>query len=450
MNLGALLDPANARLVNPQALHRFPWSLTDNAISWLEVTNKCNLACKGCYRDQHSGGHKSLDEIADDLAVFKATRTSDCMSVAGGDPLVHPEIVDIVRMIRKGGWKPIINTNGVALTRSMLSDLKKAGIFGFTFHIDTSQRRPDAAQATEQDLNVLRQRFANMLAAEGGIVCSFNQTVNVKTLAELPEVISWAKKRPGLVHSMVFILYREPNLFGDFDIYANGAKVDFGESYENTGWGGDKTIKAYDVVAQMKRADPLYEPGAYLNGTVDPHSTKWLAGLRIAVGDRTFGYATPRFMEAVQHMSHLFRGRWLSYASPRFLSAGRSALLVFGVFDRGMRRVLARYLGAAAREPSLLFRKVHLQTFMIIQPVDYMPDGQMNMCDGCPDITVHGGKLYWSCRLEEIKRYGTFVTAVPRRQGAGAAILAQPPEPRQVTTGASPMPASGMATDPPR
>jgi predicted phosphohydrolase len=37
----------------------------------------------------------------------------------------------------------------------------------------------------------------------------------------------------------------------------------------------------------------------------------------------------------------------------------------------------------------------------------------MNMCDGCPDITVHDGKLYWSCRLEEIKEHGAFVSCYP-------------------------------------
>jgi len=46
--------------------------------------------------------------------------------------------------------------------------------------------------------------------------------------------------------------------------------------------------------------------------------------------------------------------------------------------------------------------------------VDMMADGRANMCDGCPDMTVHNGQLYWSCRLEEIKTYGCFVHAVPK------------------------------------
>jgi hypothetical protein len=57
-----------------------------------------------------------------------------------------------------------------------------------------------------------------------------------------------------------------------------------------------------------------------------------------------------------------------------------------------------------------------MQNFAIIQPVDLLADGRMSMCDGCPDITVHEGKLYWSCRLEEIKKFGTFVTAVPKEK----------------------------------
>ena len=127
----------------PMDYYRLPWSLTDNGISWLEVTDACNLACEGCYRP-HEDNHKTLDEIAEELAVFRSHRKSDCMSLAGGDPLVHPQIVEIVRMVREGGWKPILNTNGLALGPGLLAQLKEAGVAGFTFHIDTTQRRKDS------------------------------------------------------------------------------------------------------------------------------------------------------------------------------------------------------------------------------------------------------------------------------------------------------------------
>jgi hypothetical protein len=115
-------------------------------------------------------------------------------------------------------------------------------------------------------------------------------------------------------------------------------------------------------------------------------------------------------MEFVQTFHHRFMGTWLSYASPAMLHAGRATLLFLGWGDKAMRKALFKFLF----DPTAWFRGVYLQNFAIIQPVDLLADGRMSMCDSCPDITVHEGELYWSCRLEEIKKFGTFVTAVPK------------------------------------
>ena len=405
--------------LEPRNYYRLPWSLTDNGISWLEVTNKCNLTCKGCYRDQRGGGHKSLEEIADDLGVFRRHRKSDCMSIAGGDPLVHPQIVEIVEMVKAGGWKPILNTNGLALTPDLLRALKRAGVFGFTFHIDASQTRPDSRATSEREHNALRQKLAEMVAAEGNIGCAFNQTVNTETLAEVRDVVRWARTRPDLVHTIVFILYRQPLMMGTYDYFVGNRRIVPRESYEDNTWGGSNRVTAADVVRTIREAEPGYTPCGYLNGTEDPDSLKWLVAMRAAAGERTIGFVSPRFMEAAQTANHFLRGRWLAYCSPKELRCGLTAALVLAPFDRRMRGIAWRWFGSALRRPSLWFRHVHLQTFTIIQPIDVLPDGRMNMCDSCPDLTVHQGQLYWSCRLEEIKNWGRFMTAVPQRARAG-------------------------------
>jgi len=89
---------------------------------------------------------------------------------------------------------------------------------------------------------------------------------------------------------------------------------------------------------------------------------------------------------------------------------------LLGLFDKGTRHALKTYLMRGIKNPLSLFSHVHLQSFMVIQPIDIMEDGACNMCDSCPDITVHNGKLYWSCRLEEIKKYGYFVNVVPKKK----------------------------------
>jgi hypothetical protein len=80
-----------------------------------------------------------------------------------------------------------------------------------------------------------------------------------------------------------------------------------------------------------------------------------------------------------------------------------------------MRRIFFNILGNALIDPLNFFRSAHFQSIMIIQPVNFEADGRQDMCDGCPDITVHDGKLVWSCRLEELNAFGNFFQSVPKR-----------------------------------
>jgi hypothetical protein len=92
-------------------------------------------------------------------------------------------------------------------------------------------------------------------------------------------------------------------------------------------------------------------------------------------------------------------------------------MLLASIYDRKTRAIAKRYLRAALTNPLRLFRRLHFQSIMIIQPVDILDDGMHNMCDSCPDITVHEGELVWSCRLEEKIKYGRFIHTVPREHG---------------------------------
>lgn len=398
--------------------YRLPWNYADNGISWLEPTTICNLRCEGCYRDPNKDGHKTLEGVRADLETFKRLRKSDCMSIAGGDPLVYPRILELVSLIKEMGWKPIVNTNGLALTEPLLKELKKAGAFGFTFHIDTSQQRPKVKAATETELNDLRLHYAQMLASVKGLSCSFNSTVSEKTLHEIPNMVAWAQRHADIVHTMVFILYRSPTISGDFDFYAHGQKMDIGATYKETAWGGATPLMAADAVEKICDADPKYEPAAYLNGTANPDSLKWLLATRIVLNGETIGYVSPRFMELLQTFAHVFTGTYLAYAKPKDVAMGKVASFFGGLVDKKMRSIFFSLLGRMLTNPANFFRPAYLQSFMIIQPVNFEADGRQDMCDSCPDITVHEGKLVWSCRLEEMNNYGVFLHTAPRNTAA--------------------------------
>jgi MoaA/NifB/PqqE/SkfB family radical SAM enzyme len=388
--------------------YRLPWNLSDNVISWLEPTAKCNLACLGCYRKNEVNSHKTLKEIKEELDVFTHFRKTDSISIAGGEPLLHPQIVEIVKMVAGLKLKPIVNTNGIALTPGLLHDLKKAGVYGFTFHIDSKQNRPGWKDADEVKLNELRYKYARMLALEGGISCSFNSTVYEDTVKFIPDMLKWAHRNIDIVNVMVFIIYRAVDN-NKVDFYLGPKKINMDTLVYNEDVPDRTDIKAEEVVEIIRGAYPDFDPCAYLNGSEKADSFKWLLSGRLGTKKNIYGYMGSKAMEIVQTAYHLMYGKYLSYTRPKMNRKGRSMLLM-GLFDRKLRKTFFKYI----KNPFRIFKKLYYQSLMIIQPVDFLEDGRQSMCDGCPDMTVWNGKLVYSCRMEEQLKYGYNLRTYPK------------------------------------
>ena len=410
--------------IDPKSLYRLPWTMPDNGITWLEPTAHCNLNCYGCYRKNIKNSHKPLEEVKHELDFFQSVRKSDCVSIAGGEPLLYPQIVELVADIKSRGLKPIINTNGIALTNELLNELKKAGVFGFTFHIDSKQGRGRDQRwfgKNEVELNDLRLYYAEMLASKGGIACSFNSTVFHDTIQYIPDLVEWAHKHIDIVHTMVFILFRYITPDTPFDFYAGDEKITWDDIHYHSNKEEVTDLMATDAVKVIKAKFPDFSPAAFLNGTVKPDHLKWLLSERIGNRKKVFGYAGNKFLELVMTFYHYKNNKYLSYASPKTLSLGRATIFNIWPFDKGVRKALKNYLKYLAVNPFRIFKKVFMQSIMIIQPVDLMPNGDQSMCDGCPDITYWKEKdgtekLVWSCRLEELMQYGNFLRMIPKER----------------------------------
>jgi hypothetical protein len=64
--------------------------------------------------------------------------------------------------------------------------------------------------------------------------------------------------------------------------------------------------------------------------------------------------------------------------------------------------------------PLNIFKRLHYQSIMVIQPIDLLDDGTQIMCDSCPDLSVWNGQLVWSCRMDEQLNYGCNLTTRPK------------------------------------
>jgi MoaA/NifB/PqqE/SkfB family radical SAM enzyme len=391
-------------------LFRLPWSMNDNPIAWLEVTDICNIHCEGCYR-QHMTGHKSLEQVKEEVDFFLKWRNPDNFSIAGGEPLIYPHILELVAYIASKGVKPVILTNAQALTPEILKELKKAGLAGFTIHIDSHQARPHWKDKTEADLNQLRQKYADMIAAEGGMYLIFNSTVYPSTFHEIPDIVNWGRANIDKVNGLVFITYRTATMDKNIatDIYDQ--QVDMGKlSYVRQAF-DEKFVTSPEVYDLLRQNFPEYDASGYLGGSIRHDSYKWLIGAQVGSRRRVYGSIGKRAMELAQAGHHFFTGRYLAYLSSASVG-GRVFLLI--PFDGTLRQAWKNQLGYLLRHPQHLFEKVYVQSIGIIQAPDIQEDGRADMCDSCPDITIYEGKFINSCRMDEYRLFGGFVSVVEK------------------------------------
>jgi MoaA/NifB/PqqE/SkfB family radical SAM enzyme len=391
-------------------LYRFPWSMNDNPIAWLEVTDVCNLHCEGCYR-QKLTGHKPLQQIKEEILFFKRWRNPDNVSIAGGEPLVHPEIVDIVAFIAENGIKPIVLANAELLTPRLLRELKQAGLTGFTLHIDSHQSRPGWEGKNEGEHNELRNQYADMIASIGGLITIFNSTVYPSTFHEIPDVVRWGQANLDKFHGLVFITYRTFDTEKSVGLDVEGRQVDAHQlSYSSQGF-DERFVTSPEVYEIIKDSCPEYEPSGYLGGTVWHDSYKWLAGATIGSKHRMYGSIGRKTMELAQTGHHLFCGTYMAY-----LAQIRLAPLMFlmSPWDREVRKAAKNWLSDLVRNPRQLFDGVRVQTIGIIQAPDIQPNGQADMCDSCPDMTVWNGTLVNSCRMDEYRLFGDMLSVTQK------------------------------------
>ncbi len=101
----------------------------------LYVTDRCNLDCGYCTEYDNSRPHPKLEDLK---KWIKKIRDLGTMRIAlvGGEPLVHPDIVEIVRYCRELGFATSLTTNGFLLTREKVKQLEEAGLQVMQISVD--------------------------------------------------------------------------------------------------------------------------------------------------------------------------------------------------------------------------------------------------------------------------------------------------------------------------
>ena len=115
---------------------------------------RCNLSCTYCNEFDDVSKPVPLDEMLrriDRLAELGTT----IITQSGGEPLLHPELDQIIARVRSHGILAGMITNGYLLTRERIEKLNRAGLEHLQISIDNAL--PD--ETSKKSLKVLDQKL---------------------------------------------------------------------------------------------------------------------------------------------------------------------------------------------------------------------------------------------------------------------------------------------------
>jgi MoaA/NifB/PqqE/SkfB family radical SAM enzyme len=138
---------------------------------------RCNLACEYCNEYDDFSKPVPTETMFERVDKLGELGTS-VITISGGEPLLHPELDDIIHRIRKNGMVAGLITNGYLLVAERIDRLNRAGLEWLQISIDNVT--PD--DVSKKSLKVLDKKLqllaehadfhVNINSVVGGGVCN--------------------------------------------------------------------------------------------------------------------------------------------------------------------------------------------------------------------------------------------------------------------------------------
>ena len=175
-------------------------------VSWM-TTNKCNLTCKHCYQDARP------DACAHELATDEARTLIDQIAAAGfkimifsgGEPLMRPDIYDLVAYAASKGLRPVFGTNGTLITPEVAARLKQAGACAMGISLDSlDAARHDAFRGMD---GAWKATVDGMRACrEAGLPFQIHTAVLDWNEDEVCDITDFAVAQGAVAHYVFFLI----------------------------------------------------------------------------------------------------------------------------------------------------------------------------------------------------------------------------------------------------
>ncbi|NIO05794.1 MAG: radical SAM protein, partial [Proteobacteria bacterium] len=159
-----------------------------------EITRSCNLHCVYCHVDANKDPVD--DELTRDekLGLVKqvAEAGTNALMIAGGEPLISPDLPAVIHEAHVMGLYTVLITNGTLLTPENVQGLKRVGLDYVKVSIDSVS--PDIHDSLRGNGCWEKAVTGVQNAVEAGIDTGISITATQANFVEIPQTIRMAKE----------------------------------------------------------------------------------------------------------------------------------------------------------------------------------------------------------------------------------------------------------------
>ena len=175
--------------------HLLQFSKDKKPVVVWNMTRRCNLKCIHCYAKSEDISydneltHEQSLAMIDDLAEFGVP----VLLFSGGEPLVHPRLVEYAQYAVSKGMRAVISTNGTLITKEKAKQLKEIGLSYVGISLDGLEETHDMFRGVKGSFRKAMAAIEN--CQEAGIKVGLRFTINKKNVADIPGIFDLLEEK---------------------------------------------------------------------------------------------------------------------------------------------------------------------------------------------------------------------------------------------------------------
>ncbi len=168
--------------------HLLQFSADKRPVVVWNVGRRCNLRCRHCYSGSRNRSYSGELSTAEGRALIRdlAGYGVPVILFSGGEPLMRPDILELLGFARELGVRAVLSTNGTLITAELASELKRMELSYVGISLDGLEETHDRFRGQQ---GAFQAAMAGLRSCrEAGIKVGLRFTINRANAADIPGI----------------------------------------------------------------------------------------------------------------------------------------------------------------------------------------------------------------------------------------------------------------------